>query len=81
MASNYGLDPSEIDAVHVINPEFAAHNIASAYVRSSVKPTALSQGEDAILDDVLSLSAQYVQAYNYAYNYVTHENELIANAE
>ena len=81
MASNYGLDPSEIDAVHVINPEFAAHNIASAYVRSSARPTTLSQGDDAILNDVLSLSAQYIQAYNYAYNYVTHENELIANAE
>lgn len=81
MASNFGLSNSEIDKVQVINPELAAHNIALAYVSSVVKSDSLSQGEDVILNDVLSLSNQYVQAYNYAYNYVTHENELIKNAE
>lgn len=81
MASNYGLTSSEIDVVHIINPELAAHNIALAYVSSSAKPTTLLSGEEVILNDVLSLSDQYIQAYNYAYNYVTRENDFIANAE
>lgn len=81
MASNYGLSPSEIDAVHAVNPELAAHTIAFAYISSSANVEKLSNGEDVILNDVLSLSNQYVQAYNYAYNFVTHENRLINEAE
>lgn len=81
MASNYGLSPAEIDAVHTVNPELAAHNIALAYVSSSANVEKLSNGEDVILNDVLSLSNQYVQAYNYAYNFVAHENGLINEVE
>lgn len=81
MTSDFGLNSLEIDVVHTIDPALAAHNIALAYVSSSTKLTALSQDEEVISDDVLSLSMQYVEAYNYAYNYVTHKNELIENAE
>lgn len=77
MAVNYGLSPIEIDTVHTINPELAAHNIALAYISSSVTPTKLYKGEEVILDDVLSLSSQYVEAYNY----VAHENKLIDETE
>ena len=62
MANNYGLTSVEIDAVHTINPEIAAHN-------------------DVILSDVLSLSNQYIEAYNYAYNFVIHENDILNHAE
>lgn len=81
MANKFGLTFAEIGTVQTINPESAAHNIALAYVISSANVEKLHDGEDAILDDVLSLSGQYVQAYNYAYNYVTHENKLISEAE
>lgn len=81
MANNYGLSPAEIDTVYAVNPELAAHNIALAYVSSSANVEKLNNGEDVILKDVLSLSNQYVQAYNYAYNFVTRENGLINEAE
>jgi hypothetical protein len=81
MENNYGLSPAEIDTVQTINPELAAHNIALAYISSTANPEKLYKGEAVILDDVLSLSSQYVEAYNYAYNYVTHENKLIKEAE
>lgn len=81
MANNYGLSPTEIDTVQTINPELAAHNIAIAYVTSSASVEKLHKGEDVIVDDVLSLSNRYIQAYNYAYNFVTHENMLIDEAE
>lgn len=81
MSTNFGLDHSELAAVHIVNPETAAHNIALAYITSSTNSTSLYNGEDAILHDVLSLSNQYIQAYNYAYNFVTHENNLIKDAE
>lgn len=79
--NNYGLSPVEIDTVQTINPELAAHNIALAYVSSSANVEKLNNGEDVILNDVLSLSNHYVQAYNYAYNFVTHKNGLINEAE
>lgn len=81
MANNYGLTPAQIDEVHIINPELAAHNIALAYVNSAANNEKLFNGEDVILSDVLSLSNQYVEAYNYAYNFVTHQNKLIGEAE
>ena len=81
MTNKYGLTAAQIDTVQTINPELAAHNIALAYVSSSVTPKKIYNGEEVVLDDVLSLSSQYVEAYNYAYNYVTHENRLIEEAE
>lgn len=81
MANNYGLSYVEVDTVQAVNPELAAHNIALAYVGSAATPEKLHKGEDVILNDVLSLSSQYVQAYNYAYNFVTHGNGLIDGAE
>lgn len=56
MSANFGLDHLELAAVHVINPETAAHNIALAYVTSAANSTSLYNGEDAISHDVLSLS-------------------------
>ncbi|MGL5436843.1 MAG: hypothetical protein ACRDBO_15810 [Lachnospiraceae bacterium] len=67
--------------IRPINPELAAHNIALAYVRSAAKSTKLFNGEDVILDDVKSLSGLYVDAYNYAYNYVASDNQAIEEAE
>lgn len=81
MSKNFGLSYSEIDKIHKISPETAAHNIALAYTLASARPSKLHDGEDVILSDVLSLSNQYVQAYNYAYNFVVHENEFIEAAE
>lgn len=81
MANNCGLTSVEIDAVHTINPEIAAHNIASAYVNSVTNNEKLFHGEDVILSDVLSLSNQYIEAYNYAYNFVIHENDILNHAE
>ena len=81
MANNYGLTPMEIDELHIINPELAAHNIAFAYVNSTTNNEQLFNGESVVLSDVLSLSNQYVEAYNYAYNFITHENETIKCAE
>ena len=79
--SKYGMTYSEIDTVRTMNPELAAHNIALAYVQAAAHPSQISEGEDVITDDVLSIANQYVQAYNYAFNLVAHENELIKNAE
>ncbi len=81
MFNNFGLSNSELSTVRTINPELAAHNIALAYVTSSVRTVELNNGEDAIISDVLSLSNQYVQAYNYAYSFVVKENEAIDAAE
>lgn len=81
MANNYGLTTAQIDEVHIINPELAAHNIALAYVNSAANNEKLFHGEDVILSDVLSLSNQYVQAYNYAYNLVSDRNYIIDQTE
>ena len=81
MAKNYGLTSSEIDKVRIINPELAAHNIALAYINSIANNEKLFNGENVVLSDVLSLSNQYVEAYNYAYNFVTHENDFVNHAE
>lgn len=78
---NYGLTSREIDEVRIINPEKAAHNIALAYISSTAKTEKLFNGENVILSDVLSLSSQYVEAYNYAYNLVSNENRIIDEAE
>lgn len=81
MTDNYGLTPIEISEVHPINPELAAHNIASAYVNSTANNEKLFSGENVILSEVLSLSSQYAEAYNYAYNFITYDNKLIDEAE
>lgn len=79
--SKYGMSYSETDIVRPMNPELAAHNIALAYVQNAADPTPISEGEDVITDDVLSIANQYFQAYNYAYNLVAHKNELVKLAE
>lgn len=79
--NNFGLTPIEVDEVHHINPETAAHNIALTYISLSAKPTELLQGEDTIVSDVLSMSSQYVEAYNYAYSLVSNRNKLIDETE
>ena len=81
MTKNFGLTYSEIDESHTINPEVAAHNIALAYVGSSAKTENISNGEDVVLSDVLSLSNQYAEAYNYAYNFIAHTNKLTNEVE
>ena len=81
MSSNFGLSYSEIDELHIINPEKAAHNIALAYISSSSNVKKISNSDEVILSDVLSLSKQYTDAYNYAYNFIVHENKLIRDAE
>ncbi len=79
--NKYGMTYSEIDTIQTMDPALAAHNIALAYVQNAADPTPISEGEDVIIDDVLSMAEQYVQAYNYAFNLVTHENKLVENAE
>lgn len=79
--NKYGMTYSEIDTIQTMDPALAAHNIALAYVQATSHPIQKSDDEDVESSDVFSLANQYVQAYNYAYNYVVHENELIKNAE
>lgn len=79
--NKYDIPCSEIDIIRTMNPELAAHNIALAYVQATSHPIQKSDDEDVESSDVFSLANQYVQSYNYAYNYVVHENELIKNAE
>lgn len=81
MPNNFGLSPLEIDELHHIDPETAAHNIALTYVNLTAKPDELFQGENTSTTDVLSISAQYVDAYNYAYNLVSNRNRIIDEAE
>ena len=79
--NKYGMSYSDIDTIQTMNPELAAHNIALAYVQNAADPTPISEGEDVITDDVLSIANQYFQDYNYAFNLVTHNNELVKLAE
>ena len=81
MSKNFGLSDCELSAGHTINPEQAAHNIALAYITASAQTDKLYEGENAIASDVLSLSQQYVQAYNYAYNLIVNKNEVIKHME
>ena len=81
MSQNFGLSHSELSALHNINSEQAAHNIALAYVTAAAQNTKLTNGEDVITSDVLSLANQYAQAYQYAYNFIEHENDAINHSE
>lgn len=81
MFNNFGLSHHELAEVRTVDPELAAHNIASAYITATAQVTKLSNGEDVVISDVLSLSSQYIQAYNYAYNFVVKENKIINEAE
>ena len=77
MSQNFGLSYSELDTLHNIDSEQAAHNIALAYVTTVAQNSKLTNGEDVIMTDVLSLANQYAQAYQYAYNFIEHENDVI----
>lgn len=81
MFDNFGLSYSELSEVRTINPELAAHNIALAYIQAVAQVTKLNSDDAADSSDVLSLSSKYVQAYNYAYNFVIKENKAIIEAE
>ena len=80
--NKYGMTYSEIDAVHTTNPELAAHNIALAYIQAT---THYSQNypdnDEVVSDDIFDLSQKYIDAYNYAYNFVEHQNKIINEAE
>lgn len=81
MFDNFGLSHCELSEIRTINPELAAHNIALAYIQAAAQVTKLNSEDEVIVSDVLSLSSQYIQAYNYAYNFVVHENKIINEAE
>lgn len=81
MDSCFELTYSQVDEVHTIAPETAAHNIAFAYVSSPVGAGKLHASDETVMTDVLSLSKQYIDAYNYAYNFIVHENKVIEAAE
>lgn len=83
MAANYGLSPEEIDTVHIISPETAAHNIALAYIQSTFCANSTFPEDDVEVEpnSVFSISKAYADAYNYAYNYITHENDFLNQAE
>ena len=81
MPDNFGLSCSELSEIRTINPELAAHNIALAYIQAAAQVIKLNSEDEVDSSDVLSLYNQYVQAYNYAYNFVVHENKIINEAE
>lgn len=76
-----GIPYSETNIVHPINPETAAHNIALAYIQSAFNEKAFHLSDDVNCETVFTISDVYAQAYNYAYNYIVHENEIINSAE
>lgn len=81
--SKWGLSYAEIDTMQTMNPETAAHNIALAYLQSAFgfrTPTE-SDGNDVSSDAVFAMAEKYVDAYNYAYNYVSKQNDIINSAE
>jgi hypothetical protein len=81
MPDNFGLSYSELSEIRTINSELAAHNIALAYIQATAQVNKLNREDEVNSSDVLSPSNQYVQAYNYAYNFVVHENKIINEAE
>lgn len=81
MFDTFGLSPRELAEVRTVNPELAAHNIALAYIKAAAQVTKLNHGEEVIVSDVLSMSSQYIEAYNCAYNFVANENKAIDEAE
>lgn len=82
MNENYfGMSYMEINEVRIINPEIAAHNIATAYVRSVYGETHFPTGDSVDFESVTKISETYEYAYNYAYNYIAHQNKLIDEAE
>lgn len=81
MFDNFGLSHCELAEIRTVNPELAAHNIASAYIKATAQVTKLHSEDEVIVSDVLSLSSQYIQSYNYAYAFVAKENKIINEAE
>lgn len=72
---------SEISEVRTINPEIAAHNIASAYIRLAYNETNFPTGESVDFDTVNKIATTYEYAYNYAFNSIAHQNTIIDAAE
>lgn len=77
--NKFDLSYSEIDTVRTIDPEIAAHNIALAYIQSLRNQK--EENSDVDCNAIFSLSETYIEAYNYAYNYVSKQNEIINSAE
>jgi hypothetical protein len=72
----------KMNEIHTINPEIAAHNIALAYIQAALKTEELSLGELYNLDATITpIALAYSDAYNYAYNFITHENKVIDETE
>lgn len=78
---NFGMSGIEIESVQIINPEIAAHNIASSYVHSVYGKTNFPTGENVDFNSVAKLAETYEYAYSYAYNYIVHQNKITEEAE
>lgn len=76
----WGLSYAEIDTVQTINPETAAHNIALTYIQS-LRDSKISIECDVDSDVIFAMSEKYLDAYNYAYNYFSKQNDIISSAE
>ena len=79
--SKFEMTAMEIDEIHPINPEIASHNIALAYVQSALQTEGLPLGELMSADSIIPIAVAYSDVYNYAYNFITHENKIIDKAE
>ena len=78
--NKWGLSCAEIDTVQTINPETAAHNIALTYIQS-LHDSKISIECDVDSDVIFAMSEKYLDAYNYAYNYFSKQNDIINSAE
>lgn len=78
--NKWELSCAEIDTVQTINPETAAHNIAQSYIQS-LPNSKISVECDVDSDVIFAMSEKYLDAYNYAYNYFSKQNDIINSAE
>ena len=76
----WGLSYAEIDTVQTINQETAARNIALTYIQS-LRDSKISIECDVDSDVIFAMSEKYLDAYNYAYNYFSKQNDIISSAE
>lgn len=79
--NEFGMSPIEIDELHLINAETAAHNIALAYIQSVFKSSELSTDELDLSNSVFTIAKVYADAYNYAYNFINYENKINDESE
>ena len=79
--NKFGMSFSEISEIRPMNPETAAHNIALAYIQSAFRSSELPADGYIAQDSIFPIANVYVDAYNFAYNFIAHENKLIDEAE